>query len=745
MKVQESSEFYFICSFSCEYRTSNRWYHWSSGEHYCNKCFEAIYRRDLELVAEMEAWQKQWDLFAGCQGKLRLFIGDRILPFWLRCNSCQKWRPLDRKVVLTPENISSFQCGQLTPHSHPAMMVKRIGDKNWLSTLTYPPFLISSPAAPFLRDYLADQVGLSPSSADPDVTLTSGKSTLQHLFIYLFICLFIFSLKVLNPFSVTGQYPRSFNPQAMTAEEEEVFSNLASFQCIYLALRNLVLSMWAQNCKELLTAEKCAYHVICHGLVRICLVKELPKIIKYLTTRGFINTGVVQDIPTGGLFPQELNQKNIIVIGAGMAGLTAARQLHNWGAKVMVVEASPRIGGRIDDSRDLGMCIGKGAQILNSSTNNPLLILLKQTGARTVPLDERCPLFTTRGQVVDEEEDHLIEAHFNSLLERVSKWQEKNPENDCSLLHKIQKMHKNSAVGKVFTEEHEKLLAFYMSNLEYACGCSLSDLSALHWDHTERLLQFNGPSCFVTQGFGSVLEQLAEGLNIRCDHQVDEIDYTGDKIKVSFTGGKFYDADQIIVTVPLRVLQTENIAFNPSLPETKYDAIQNLGAGIIEKVALKFPCRFWPSTCQTFGCVPEKTEERGMFNVFYDVSKCDDVEVGHVLLTYLTGHAVDVVKNLTDVEIVQRCIGTLQKMFPKEVVPDPISSFVSHWRDNNHVGMAFSYVPTGSSSDLYDSVKESLEGRVLFAGEATSQQFPQSVTGAYLSGLRAAENIFGKR
>jgi lysine-specific histone demethylase 1B len=75
-------------------------------------------------------------------------------------------------------------------------------------------------------------------------------------------------------------------------------------------------------------------------------------------------------------------------------------------------------------------------------------------------------------------------------------------------------------MNQLLFQEHERLLAFYLSNLEYACGGHLGDLSALQWDHNERLPQFSAPSCFLPQGFGPILKLLARDLDVQLDQPV---------------------------------------------------------------------------------------------------------------------------------------------------------------------------------------------------------------------------------
>ncbi|KAM9752459.1 uncharacterized protein ACNS7B_008943 [Menidia menidia] len=97
---------------------------------------------------------------------------------------------------------------------------------------------------------------------------------------------------------------------------------------------------------------------------------------------------------------------------------------------------------------------------------------------------------------------------------------------------------------------------------------------------------------------------------------------------------------QVLVTVPLTLLQRGLLHFHPPLPERKLKAIHSLGAGIIEKIALQFPTRFWDSKIQGadyFGHIPPAPEKRGLFSVFYDL---DPQGKQAVLMSVISGDAV---------------------------------------------------------------------------------------------------------
>lgn len=89
------------------------------------------------------------------------------------------------------------------------------------------------------------------------------------------------------------------------------------------------------------------------------------------------------------------------------------------------------------------------------------------------------------------------------------------------------------------------------------------------------------------------MNALAQGLDIELNTPVSKIDYTGDLVVVTATNGKTYEADKVIVTVPLTILQTDKIQFNPPLAAEKTSAIKRLGVGHMDKLWLEFPAAFW--------------------------------------------------------------------------------------------------------------------------------------------------------
>ncbi|XP_074656129.1 lysine-specific histone demethylase 2-like [Tubulanus polymorphus] len=733
----------------CGSGKTSRWYHISSTDHYCNMCFEYFYRPNKRGYQEYLDWVQLWCKTAKADASLRMYMTDQLLLEWIRCTRCNKWRRLSKHNELTEQLIRTYVCeeperqaGAKTTDSSPcdtpeSKFVQYCKEPSWLKGLNLPLLLHYSPAAPFVTSYKPDLIGLSATSNNYTTALKNGHLTKESGLSPYF-----------KPFNKENETEKALRlkPDKLHIEELMEFPEYEKYPTVYLGVRNLVLSLWNLNCKEWLTAEACEPYLICGGTVRIhvCTIL-LERIVRYLTYRGIINTGVL--IPPSSWSPvltaDTRKRHRVVIIGAGAAGLGAARHLQNLGAEVLVLEAQDRIGGRVHDDQSLGVCVGRGAQIIICCINNPFSMMTEQLDLPMKHIREKCDLIDDKGNVVGDTIDRRVDFHFNAMLDIVADWRrDKRLNDDSNLYDKIEEMHKDflSESQLSFSEEERQLFQFHIGNLEYACGTDLHNVSAIHWDQNERYPQFTGEHVLLVNGYSPILDKLAAEINIERGCRVTDIDYTGSVTVVTTADGKEYKADKVLVTVPVTILKQRMIKFNPELPKHKLKAIDQIGAGIIEKVGLQFSKRFWTvKDGDFFGYLQSQQSHRGLFNVFWDLTPKDCKSF--VLMTYISGSAVQFIKDKTDAEVIELCMKTLQSMFPKQKVPEPSQYFVTHWRSDSDSQMAYSYIPVGQTGEIYDDIGEQIEDKIYFAGEATNRQFPQTVTGAYLSGIREAIKI----
>ncbi|KAK7092117.1 hypothetical protein V1264_009717 [Littorina saxatilis] len=381
------------------------------------------------------------------------------------------------------------------------------------------------------------------------------------------------------------------------------------------------------------------------------------------------------------------------------------------------------------------------------AVNNPVAILAYQCGEAARKVVDRCQLLLDKGRLVPTETDRRLDFHFNALLDVLAQWKHSG-QPDVSLAEKFKELHQEfeEETHLKFTEEEEQILQFHLSSLEYVGGCSLHKLSALHWDQNEALPQFGDPHLLLPSGYGVLFDRLKQGLDVVHGAKVTDVDYSGSQTVVKTASGDTYTADKVLLTVPLAVLQAEQMSFEPELPEAKVKAIASLGVGKVEKVILQFNENFWRKKTKGddfFGHVPSSEATRGLFNLFYTVT-CRPNEASrketHLLVTHIVGQALDLVKDKTESEVKDMCLHTLRAIFPGKV-PDPVSWAVTSWHRDADIQMTHTYLPVGVSGATMDVLADTVADKVYFAGEATCRQFPQSVAGAYISGTREAAKI----
>ncbi len=418
--------------------------------------------------------------------------------------------------------------------------------------------------------------------------------------------------------------------------------------------------------------------------------------------------------------------ESVIVVGAGMSGLAAARELEAWGYRVRVLEGSGRVGGRIYTSRDLGLPVELGASRIHGIKNNPLIPLLDETGTGYVPVDwDHLSGFETDGTPMDARELSTVRNRITGIFLR-SIFRNIGTSEDFPIEDIIQRELKR---GK-FTPQERRVLMFGVTSAEMANASPFAEAS---WKYALDYDVYKGGDHFITNGFDSVTDMLAEGLDIRTGVTVRGIEYGGGSVRVESDEG-ILSADRVVVTVSAGVLKAREITFTPELPQAKEDAIDRIGMGLINKIALRFPQVFWSTDVHALA---HGTDVRGEYPAFVNVSRYTGEPV---LMAYVPGAFQDGLEGLSDKDAIGGAVDVLRRMYGSGV-PDPVNAVRTRWGDYPFTRGAFTFNKVGSTGRDRDTLAEPVGGRVFFAGEATSRKRFGSVSGAYLSGMRAAREI----
>ncbi|KAM7250037.1 hypothetical protein ACFE04_021920 [Oxalis oulophora] len=503
----------------------------------------------------------------------------------------------------------------------------------------------------------------------------------------------------------------------------------------YIVVRNHILARWRDNVHLWLSKEQ----------IREAVSGEYDHLISsafdFLFYNGYINFGVSPSF-TAHLPEEGKNGVSVLIIGAGLAGLAAAKQLLSFGFKVIVLEGRNRPGGRVFTQK-MGQkgkfaAVELGGSVITGMHANPLGVLARQLVIPLHKVRDNCPLYKPDGAPVTKSIDSRVEFIFNKMLDKVTELRKLmgHVANDVSLGSVLETLRQLYAVAK--SPEEKQLLDWHLANLEYANAGCLSDLSAIYWDQDDPY-EMGGDHCFLAGGNSRLVKALCEGVPIFYGKTVDSIKYGDTGVEV-ISGEQVFEADMVLCTVPLGVLKKGTIRFEPELPERKLGAIERLGFGLLNKVAMVFPHVFWGEELDTFGCLNKHSDKRGEFFLFYGYHT---VSGGPTLIALVAGEAARAFECTDPTVLLHRVLDVLRGIYGSKgiQVPDPIQSICTRWGSDPLSYGSYSHVMVRSSGEDYDIMAESLGNRLFFAGEATTRQYPATMHGAFLSGLREASRI----
>jgi len=431
---------------------------------------------------------------------------------------------------------------------------------------------------------------------------------------------------------------------------------------------------------------------------------------------------------TAGKISAAVIPKKVIVIGAGVSGLAAAKTLVSRGHSVIVLEGRNRIGGRIATSAKWADApVDHGASWIHGQTGNPITAIAKQVGAPLVTTNENSMIvYNTDGKVLDATSSKKLESLRSTIARSVTKAQN-SLRSDIPLQSAIE-----AGTGWASRPLQDQIWMRYLINSDYEqeYGGSATSLSALWFDQDS---DFSGRDLLFTKGYRSVTDFLAQGLSIQLNQIVTRVRIQGAQVIVDTKTGSF-TADKVVVTLPLGVLKSGAIQFSPALPQAKVNAINSLRMGILNKCFLRFNSVFWAQNYDWIGTIPTLN---GRWAEWCSLSR----QTGKPIIVGF--NAADYGAQLefsNDATIVQEAMATLRKVYGNSI-PNPVDYQITRWATDSFSSGSYSYIPVGAKGSMMDDLAANVSQTIYFAGEATNRKYPATVHGAYLSGVRAGTEL----
>ncbi len=411
--------------------------------------------------------------------------------------------------------------------------------------------------------------------------------------------------------------------------------------------------------------------------------------------------------------------RSVIVIGAGISGLAAAKKLQENGFTVTVLEAQDRIGGRLRTNRTLGVAFDEGASWIHGVTGNPITTLAQQAGMTTFFTDSSSrKAYDIGGALINETTLDSTETAYNNMLTTLR--------NSGSLTQSFETVFNNLYP----TEATNRLWKFFLSTFMTFDRGDLNNTSSLYYNEG---LKFGGEERISTNGYDTIPTYLATGLNIQLNQRVSSINYTNSTVAVTHNGTTS-QADYVLVTVPLGVLKNNAIAFTPALPTTKQTAIQKVGMNCVNKFLLTWNTAFWDNE-QYIIYTPET---RDKFNYFVNVKRFHPSV--NALMTFAYADYGRQTETMTDAQVIADIMAHLRDIYGNSI-PEPTNMLRTRWHTNENTYGSYAYTAIETQMQHFEDLATTINNKVFFAGEHTHIDYFSTAHGAYLSGIREADKM----
>ncbi|VVC75744.1 Pseudooxynicotine oxidase [Aquicella siphonis] len=434
----------------------------------------------------------------------------------------------------------------------------------------------------------------------------------------------------------------------------------------------------------------------------------------------------------------EEHQK-VIIIGAGIAGLSAAKTLTDNHVPLLVLEARNRIGGRIHTVYPWGIGLDLGASWIHGINNNPIAQITRDQNIATVPthysdsqMENKLASFT----IYDENKNKLSASQIRQLAAQIKQFE--------NFISGNQDKFRNLSIEDAFvsfTKAHpmnrqsRRLLHYIITNVYvFEFASDLQTLSA-RADAPYKNSTIYGDNVIFPYGYGQILPKLVRNIPIKLNQTVKKIVYGHHGVIVE-TQNRKYLADNVIITVPLGVLKSGAITFNPPLPPNKQVAINQLRMGVYNKIYLFYDSPFWDKQSEWIGFLPNGDETANMLDIM-NLYKFTGVPI---LLVFTGGSFSKQMEQKNDMQTIAMITTVLKKLYGSHI-PQPSSYVITRWHSDPYSKGSYSYIPKGVDVNQYQQLAAPVASRLFFAGEATAVNAPSSVHGAYQSGIRAANEV----
>lgn len=521
------------------------------------------------------------------------------------------------------------------------------------------------------------------------------------------------------------------------------------------------------------------------SLTRI-LCQVIPLLNCRLNLRGCLDHSVHSNVGLTPSFPRSWHVAqchiDVLVLGAGISGITVAHTLKKAGLKVKILESRNVAGGRVRTDYER-FCFPKsapsnlagkkipvelgGSWIHGVGGGNPVYTaavlakapLVKSQWERTAVYDcagKRLPQsvvmwwLRVMSDMTEFFEEELDDPTV-SISEALSDYLEINGLGKRDLASRGPDEGEGGPESEVVTISKE--LQQQLSRMALVI--------AGEWEWAERMEALSARNAFqdgerygadvlMPEGYWTIFDKVFMPdlkSDIVYNAEVTKVVQNSAKNKVFVTtlDGAEYSADRVVCTLPLGILKRDSIKFSPALSDHKSVSMARVGYGSMNKIFLQFETSFWDPADMPTPHVLLWLNEKADGRLSIAMNHNAIVPHSNILCVMATGEAGLAIEELSDDQIIAEIMSVLKKVYGANI-PQPSNTLITRWsKDKWSYGSYSSLVLGASHDDLKELARP--EGHLFFAGEHTGQEYQGSVHGAYFTGIRAATEVlaaFGK-
>jgi len=410
------------------------------------------------------------------------------------------------------------------------------------------------------------------------------------------------------------------------------------------------------------------------------------------------------------------SEADVIIIGAGASGLSAAKELARLGLSYIVVEGSHRIGGRAySEEIAPGVWFDLGCSYLHQGDTNPFVAIADELGVT---------IGKEHGDLFKENKLSLYED--GALLNPGEREAFLSNQNECyAAIHAAADRSEDVAIVDLLDLE-SKYAMTYANIMASTYAQDIDQISSI-----EVATFKEGPDIPILNGYGNLVAAWGHDIPVSLNTKVERIDYSNKGVSVETSRGTLR-ARTVLSTVSNGILAAGDIEFTPALPDWKFEAVLGFPIGTLNKICIHFDNDVFGPEGRGFHIVCDEDAGAAGFEA--------SVMGQNTAIVFIGGrHAIWLEKQGQQASH-EYAVNQVAEVFGNGIRKQEMRSIATAWTTDPWTRGSYSCALPGHAHQRVELARP-LEDRLFFAGEATTIGDQGCCHGAYRSGIRAAQEI----